>query len=231
MGATVSGNCDARKSLRWHSVPSITARNSSKAGTRHGDPGLLDAGDDSERPPALFAPNQQSKGGASMSNPEATGYEVGQDNIRPFGLDIHNPVFVVSALTIIACVLVTLAFQTEATAFFGWLRPFLTSNFDWFFLLSANIFVLFGFFLVVTPLGSVRLGGPDAKPDSSYFGWFSMLFAAGLGIGLMFFGVSEPMSNLPSSMCGPALDAGVHTDWAPPAAAARAAEAPRNPDT
>jgi betaine/carnitine transporter, BCCT family len=163
-----------------------------------------------------------------MSNPEATDYEVGQDNIQPFGLDIHNPVFVISGLTIIVFVLLTLAFQTEATEFFGWLRPFLTSNFDWFFLLSANIFVLFGFLLVLTPLGSVRLGGPDAKPDYSYLGWFAMLFAAGMGIGLMFFGVSEPMSHYASSMGGTALENGVRSDWAPLGAAAGDAEAARD---
>ncbi|WP_299398481.1 BCCT family transporter [Pelagibius sp.] len=163
-----------------------------------------------------------------MSNPESTDYEVGQDNIRPFGLDIHNPVFVVSALTIIIFVLLTLAFQEEATKFFGWLRPFLTSNFDWFFLLSANIFVLFGVLLVVTPLGSVRLGGADAKPEYSYLGWFAMLFAAGMGIGLMFFGVSEPMSHFASSMGGTSLENGVRTDWAPLGAAAGDVEAARN---
>jgi BCCT family betaine/carnitine transporter len=155
-----------------------------------------------------------------MSNPEATDYEVGQDNIQPFGLDIPNPVFVLSGLSIVAFVLLTLAFQAEATAFFGWLRPFLTSTFDWFFLLSANIFVLFAFFLVVTPLGSVRIGGADARPEYSYLGWFAMLFAAGMGIGLMFFGVSEPMSHFASSMGGTAMENGVRSDWAPLGAAA-----------
>jgi len=163
-----------------------------------------------------------------MSNPEVTDYEVGQDNIRPFGLDIHNPVFLISALSIIAFVLLTLAFQAEATEFFGWLRPFLTSTFDWFFLLSANIFVLFGILLVVTPLGSVRLGGAEAKPEYSYVGWFAMLFAAGMGIGLMFFGVSEPMSHFASSMGGTAMENGVRSDWAPLGAAAGDVEAARN---
>jgi BCCT family betaine/carnitine transporter len=163
-----------------------------------------------------------------MSNPEASEYEVGQDNIQPFGLDIHNPVFVISALSIIAFVLLSLAFQTEATDFFGWLRPYLTSQFDWFFLAAANIFVLFGFFLVVTPLGSVRLGGVDAKPEYSYLGWFAMLFAAGMGIGLMFFGVSEPMSHYASSLGGTALENGVRSDWAPLGGAAGDIEAARN---
>ena len=147
-------------------------------------------------------------------------YQVGQDNIRPFGLDIHNPVFVVSGLSIVAFVIVTLMFQEQATAFFGWLRPFLTSTFDWFFLLSGNIFVLFCLLLIVTPLGGVRLGGADAVPDYGYMGWFAMLFAAGMGIGLMFFGVSEPMSHFNSSITGMVIEEGIRTDWAPLGAAA-----------
>ena len=150
-----------------------------------------------------------------------TDYKVGQDNITPFGLDIHNPVFLISGLSIIAFVLVTLMFQEGAAAFFSWLRPTITSTFDWFFLSAGNIFVIFSLVVCVSPLGRVRLGGQDALPDYSYIAWFSMLFAAGMGIGLMFFGVSEPMSHFGSSMGGIAMgDNGIRTDWAPLGAAA-----------
>ena len=129
-----------------------------------------------------------------------TDYEIGQDNITtkigPFGLDVHNPVFLVSGLTIVAFVVVTLAFQNDLGPLFTHLRSWLTSTLDWFFLLSANIFVLFCLFLIVSPWGKVRLGGKDAVPDYSYLGWFSMLFAAGMGIGLMFFGVLEPVYHM-----------------------------------
>ncbi|AHM05402.1 High-affinity choline uptake protein BetT [Roseibacterium elongatum DSM 19469] len=125
-----------------------------------------------------------------------TDYDIGQDNIEgavgPFGFDIHNPVFLISSLSIVAFVAYALLAPTQAADFFGWLRPALTSNFDWFFLMSANIFVIFCLVLIVLPVGSVRLGGAEAKPDYSYAGWFAMLFAAGMGIGLMFFGVLEP---------------------------------------
>ena len=133
-------------------------------------------------------------------NPIDTDYEIGQDNIvtqvGPFGLDIHNPVFMISGLTIVAFVFYALALPEQAESFFGWLRPALTSTFDWFFLSAANIFVLFCLFLIVSPWGKVRLGGADAKPDYSYSGWFAMLFAAGMGIGLMFFGVLEPVYHM-----------------------------------
>lgn len=155
-----------------------------------------------------------------MSDEIQTDYKIGQDNIKPFGLDIHNPVFLISGLSIVAFVIVTLMFQQGATEFFGWLRPALTSKFDWFFLGAADIFVLFCLMLLVTPMGKIRLGGDDAKADYSYPGWFAMLFAAGMGIGLMFFGVSEPMSHFTSSMGGTTLENGVRTDWAPLGAAA-----------
>lgn len=155
-----------------------------------------------------------------IPNPVKTDYEIGQHNVTPFGLDIHNPVFLISGVSILAFVLVTLMFQEQAGGFFNWLRPFLTSNFAWFFLSAGNIFLLFSIFLMLSPLGKIRLGGQDAKPDYSYLGWFAMLFAAGMGIGLMFFGVSEPMSHFASSMGGIAGDGGARTDWAPLGAAA-----------
>ena len=155
-----------------------------------------------------------------------TDYEVGQDNISPFGLDIHNPVFLISGLTIIAFVLITLMFQAGSAEFFAWLRPAITSTFDWFFLSAGNFFVVFALVVCVSPMGRVRLGGQDATPDYSYVGWFSMLFAAGMGIGLMFFGVSEPISHFGSSMGGISVgDAGLRTDWAPLGGAAGDAEA------
>lgn len=129
-----------------------------------------------------------------------TDFEIGQDNIEgrlgPFGFDIHNPVFMVSGITVVLFVFYALALPEQATAIFGWLRPALTSNFDWFFLWSANIFVIFCLALIVSPWGSIRIGGRDATPDYSYAGWFAMLFAAGMGIGLMFFGVLEPVYHM-----------------------------------
>ena len=125
-----------------------------------------------------------------------TDYEVGQDNINPrigpFGLDIHNPVFVISGLVVVAFVIITLAFQDAIGPALGNLRVFLTSTFDWFLIIAGNIFVLVCLGILISPLGKVRIGGADATPDYGYPGWFAMLFAAGMGIGLMFFGVLEP---------------------------------------
>ncbi|MFW2588482.1 BCCT family transporter [Sagittula sp. SSi028] len=122
-----------------------------------------------------------------------TEYEIGQDNIQPMGLDIHNPVFVISGALVVAFVAASLFNQEASAAFFGWLRPFLTSKFDWFLMLSVNLMVVFCLALVFLPVGKVRLGGADAKPEYSYAGWIAMLFSAGIGIGLLFFSVLEPM--------------------------------------
>ncbi|MDF1779003.1 MAG: BCCT family transporter [Rhizobiaceae bacterium] len=163
------------------------------------------------------------------SNMIDTEYEVGQDNISmsmgPFGLDIHNPVFAISGLSIVAFVFFTLAFQDSAGAAFNDLRNWLTGTFDWFFLTAANIFVLLCLFLIVSPYGKVRIGGKDATPDYSYTGWFAMLFAAGMGIGLMFYGVSEPISHFSSSF---ADNAGTPESWAPLGGAAGDAVEARN---
>ncbi|TXH79433.1 BCCT family transporter [Thauera aminoaromatica] len=157
-------------------------------------------------------------------NPIDTDYKVGQDNIvlnvGPFGLDIHNRVFAVSGLLVVAFVVLTLAFQNQVEPMFSALRNWLTSNLDWFFIAAGNLFVVVMLGLAVSPLGKVRLGGTEATPDYTYLGWFSMLFAAGMGIGLMFFGVSEPLSHFGSAFGGTAVEGGVRTDWAPLGAAA-----------
>lgn len=163
------------------------------------------------------------------ASPIDTDYKIGQDNIAlrigPFGLDIHNRVFMISGLVVVAFVLITLMFQSQAAPLFGSLRGWLTSNLDWFFISAANLFVLLCLFLIVSPMGKVRLGGTEATPDYSYLGWFSMLFAAGMGIGLMFYGVSEPLSHFNAAMGGTSVEGGVRTDWSPLAGAAGDASA------
>ncbi len=156
-----------------------------------------------------------------------TSYTVGDDNVQgslgPLSFDIHNPVFLVSSLTTVAFVLVTLIFQDQASAIFNWLFTFVTTTFDWLFLTVANIFVVFCLAICFSPLGRVRLGGANATPDYGYLSWFAMLFAAGMGIGLMFFGVLEPVYHMqvsnPLGLQGPFEDGTLNQDQV---AAARA---------
>lgn len=135
-----------------------------------------------------------------------TDYQIGQDNIAfkvgPFSLDIHNRVFLISGLMVIVFVAITLFFKAEAEPVFTSTRNWLTSNLDWFFMVATNIFVLLAIGLIISPLGRVRIGGTEACPDFSYLSWFAMLFAAGMGIGLMFYGVSEPLTHFTAAYEG-----------------------------
>ncbi|MGP9767127.1 BCCT family transporter [Halomonas sp. AOP13-D3-9] len=126
-----------------------------------------------------------------------TDYVVGQDNIKgqlgPFGFDIHNRVFVVSAVASAIFIVLTLVFPERASSVFQSIVAFSTGTLDWYFMILVDFFILFCLALVVLPHGSVRLGGPDARPEHSYLSWFALLFTAGIGIGLLFFGVLEPV--------------------------------------
>jgi BCCT family betaine/carnitine transporter len=128
-------------------------------------------------------------------DPQSTRHEIGQQNIQVLGLDVHHPVFAISAALVVTLVVGTLLFQEQAAVLFGNMREWITTTFDWFFMISANIILLFCLGVAFSRLGKVRLGGPDAEPRYGYPGWFAMLFAAGVGIGLMFFGVLEPVTH------------------------------------
>lgn len=129
-----------------------------------------------------------------------TDFEVGQDNIDgslgPIGFDIHNPVFVISGITSVVFVLLTMIFPDQAGAVFLAVRDFATTKLDWMFMIIVNFFVIFCIALIFLPMSKVRLGGEDAVPEYSYPAWFAMLFAAGMGIGLLFFGVLEPVYHM-----------------------------------
>ncbi len=112
-----------------------------------------------------------------------------------FGLDIYlTPVFVISGITIVLFIIGSLIFQDQATTLFKDTRVWLTENLDWLFMITANLVFLFCVIVAISPLGKIRLGGPEAKPEYSNLTWLAMLFAAGVGIGLLFFGVSEPVT-------------------------------------
>ncbi|MFQ5608645.1 MAG: BCCT family transporter [Woeseiaceae bacterium] len=126
---------------------------------------------------------------------EDIGHEIGEHNVQVFGLDVHNPVFAVSAVLSIILVVGSLLFQEQAAKAFLELRTWVTTSFDWFFMIVSNIFVVFSLLIAFSKLGNVRLGGAKATPRYGYPAWLAMLFAAGVGIGLMFFGVLEPVSH------------------------------------
>ncbi len=110
----------------------------------------------------------------------------GHDNTQVLGLDFHNPVFLLSALAIIAFILYALVYPDAANTQLTAARGRFIEHFDWLFMIVGNLFVALCLVLIVLPLGRIRLGGQDARPEHSLVSWFSMLFAAGMGIGLPF---------------------------------------------
>ncbi|MYL23209.1 BCCT family transporter [Halomonas alkaliantarctica] len=135
-------------------------------------------------------------------------------------VDLHGKVFMFSSIVILLFVILTLAMQAQMEPIFNSMFSFLTTKLGWVFLLGANVFVILALVLIFTPLGKVRIGGANATPDFGYLGWFAMLFAAGMGIGLMFYGVSEPLGHYGTAMGGISVgEDGIRTDWAPLGAA------------
>ncbi len=126
---------------------------------------------------------------------DSTDYTVGQDNIQKWGFDVHNPVFGVSAGLVVAFLIATLLADAEtAKTVLDGIKWKIIGTFDWLFIWSGNIFVLFCLGLIISPFGKIRLGGREATADYSFLSWLSMLFAAGMGIGLMFWSVAEPVA-------------------------------------
>jgi len=106
-----------------------------------------------------------------------------------------NLVFAVSLLIVLLVVLVGFFAPDLLEQWSKTLHTAIIRNFGWSYLLSSFLFLIFSLFMAFSRYGEIKLGGDHEKPRFSYFGWFSMLFAAGMGIGLIFWGVAEPMSH------------------------------------
>ncbi|MBP6563512.1 MAG: BCCT family transporter [Neisseriaceae bacterium] len=111
-----------------------------------------------------------------------------------WGLTIHKTIFPLSLLFILAFVSASMIAPnwtaTTLTQYRGWI----TANLDAFILIIMNLCVLMCFAIIILPWGKIRLGGKDAKPEYSKLAWFTMLFTAGTGVGLIFWGVAEPVA-------------------------------------
>lgn len=114
-------------------------------------------------------------------------------NIKKFGMDM-NPVVSFGAGLIIVLFSAFALFNLEqANTIFFAVKNAIVHNFDWMFILSSNFFIGVSLFIAFSKLGKVRIGGVNAKPEFSNFAWYSMLISAGMGIGLMFWAVGEPL--------------------------------------
>lgn len=110
-----------------------------------------------------------------------------------FGLDVNGPVFFTSAIIIIIIITLTLVFKEGAEQVFTTTQNFVANKAGWFFILSVNVFLIFMIYLAFSKFGHLRIGGQNAKPEFKTLSWFAMLFSAGMGIGLLFWSISEPV--------------------------------------
>ncbi len=128
--------------------------------------------------------------------PEVADREPGDTNIVKWGFDIHPQVTFWSAGALILFVAWTLLFQDTAAGVFDEVLSFIGTSFGWLYILAANVFVVVGFFFAFSRYGKIRMGGPEAQPEFSTPAWYAMLISAGMGIGLMFWSVAEPIFHL-----------------------------------
>ncbi len=110
-----------------------------------------------------------------------------------FHLDVHPWVFFGSAGLIISSVILTVLFAQYVGDFFEQAQYAMSKYTGWVFIWTVNIILIFVLMLMFGRFGDIRLGGPDARPEFSTTSWFAMLFSAGMGIGLLFYGVAEPV--------------------------------------
>ncbi|UCE63768.1 MAG: BCCT family transporter [Nitrospirota bacterium] len=111
------------------------------------------------------------------------------------GLQIHPTVFWGAAGLIFLFVTICLLNISRMNAVFLLLQSLIAEKAGWFYILSVNVFLILCVYLMFSRFGSIRLGGSNAQPEFTYWGWFAMLFSAGMGIGLVFYSVAEPISH------------------------------------
>jgi choline/glycine/proline betaine transport protein len=112
-----------------------------------------------------------------------------------------NPqVFLGSACLVVLFVLAGGLFTDRAAAFFTAIQEGASRLFGWYYVLVVSGLLVLSLALLASRVRRVRLGGPDAVPEFSLFGWFAMLFAAGMGVGLVYFGVAEPLMHFDSPL-------------------------------
>ena len=120
-----------------------------------------------------------------------------------------GPVFFISAGLVLLFSLFGAVYSTSAEETFTAIQTWLVAYMGWFYIAVVASFFVFVLYLAFSRFSSIKLGADDSRPEFGYLSWFAMLFSAGMGIGLMFFGVAEPLThyNAPPIAVSSAADA------------------------
>ncbi len=106
---------------------------------------------------------------------------------------VSRPVFIISAVLIVGFIIFGSLFSELAGDIFSQLQSFITHRFRWVFIILMNVAVVFSLYIALSRYGDIRLGHQTEHPEYSLLSWFGMLFSAGIGIGLLYWGVAEPL--------------------------------------
>ncbi len=147
-----------------------------------------------ERPPFK---GLQIRPTASLFN-DAGKKEPGEDNWTGYGFDLHPQVTFISSCILIIFIFLTLMFQDQAALIFDNALGTITKQAGWFLILVANIFIVAALYFAFGKYSNIKIGGADAQPEFSKAGWYAMLLSAGMGIGLLFWSIAEPISHFGS---------------------------------
>ncbi|MGP9689305.1 BCCT family transporter [Psychrobacter sp. AOP22-C1-C5] len=117
---------------------------------------------------------------------------------------VSKPVFITSALLIVGFIIFGAFFTETAGALFSFLQSFITDKFGWMFVILMNVALIFCIYLAASRYGDIRLGQQTERPEYSLFSWIGMLFSAGIGIGLVYWGTAEPLYHFMAPPLGEA---------------------------
>ncbi|MQA60201.1 MAG: BCCT family transporter [Actinophytocola sp.] len=124
-----------------------------------------------------------------------TEIEPGTQAGQPWYKSVHHPVFWPAAALVVVFVLVTMIWPVEMNTGMAEVQGWIVKVFGSYYTLIVTGFVVFALWVGLGHYGDIKLGKDDEKPEFTLFSWFAMLFAAGMGIGLVFWGVAEPLNH------------------------------------
>ena len=127
----------------------------------------------------------------------------GQKGIKKY-FDIHGPVFWPASILLAIFIGITLIVGDPMEKVFTNTQNWISDNFGWFLVLIVNFYLFFTIYFAFSKFGKIRLGGKDAVPEFSRKSWFAMLFSAGMGIGILFWSVAEPIFHFTEPPLGEA---------------------------
>lgn len=129
-------------------------------------------------------------------NNEERSKKLFERNFVKWGFDMNLFVSIVSGVLVLGFIIFVLTMPELATKTFGDINSIINQKFNWLFAITVNAAFVFLMVFGLSKFGRIRLGGFNAKPEYSTFAWYAMLFSAGIGIGIFFYGVAEPIYHL-----------------------------------